>query len=90
MRKCRGDLPPQREPMGLCLSVFNYLILSSLSLRTFSSDVSLFRSKPPRHQSLSVRFRGEGVNPGGLREMNGELAQAPTVGETTTTTLFDR
>ncbi len=47
---------PQREPMGLCLSVFDYLIQSSLLLRTFRSDVSLFRSRPTRPQIL---LRGE-------------------------------
>ncbi len=39
-RKPRGPAP-QREPMGLCLSAFDYLTQSSLSLRTIRSDVSL-------------------------------------------------
>jgi hypothetical protein len=47
---------PQREPMGLCLSVFDYLIKASAFMRTFRSDVSLFRSRPHRPQIL---LRGE-------------------------------
>ncbi len=38
---------PQREPMGLCLSVFDYLTQSSLSLRAFLIGCLPFSEQTP-------------------------------------------
>ncbi len=57
---------PQREPMGLCLSVFDYLTQSSLSWRAFRIGYLPFSEQTPSAPSGGRGFP-RGRKRGGLR-----------------------